>query len=576
MKKTLSYLNKSKKEAILAPIFKMLEVIFELLVPIIVSLIINNGIKNGYDADTKYIIVMCVILFVFAVLGLISSVTAQYFAAVASSKIQKELRIALFDKIQSLQYNELDKEGTSTLITRISNDVNQVQTGVNMSLRLLLRSPIVIIGAVIVAFFFSKNAGIVFLITVPLMFILIMIIMLISIPLFKKSQQKIDVIVRNARENLDGVRVIRAFNREEFEIENFKKRNFDTKKYQLFVGRISNIINPLTYALINVFIIILIYIGAISVNSGTLKNGDVVALYNLASQILVEMIKFATLLVTISKSIASMNRVEQILNLESNLKHESEIKIDSNNLFDVKNISMSYQNGKNVLNNITFSVKRGQKIGIIGGTGSGKSTLINTLCHFYDVSNGVIYYKGKNINSYDLRTLREEIAIVPQKAKLFKGTIRSNVLFGSSKEYSDKEILEVLSLAEARDIINKKQFGLDEEVEQDGRNFSGGQKQRLCIARALLKDSEIIIFDDSSSALDYQTDSKLRKNISSLKNKTIFYISQRTSSIQNCDQIIVLDEGRLIDMGTHDELLNRCKIYQEIYYSQDHKEKKYE
>ena len=572
MKRIFMYLSRTKKEAILAPLFKMLEVVFELLVPVIVSLIINKGINEGGQSDLKFIFLMCGILFAFGILGLLSSVTAQYFAAVASSKLQSALRTDLLKKINSLEYKELDDVGTASLITRMSSDVNQVTTGVNMALRLLLRSPIVIIGAVIVAFFFSNLAGITFLITVPVLFLLIFLVMVFTIPLFKKSQQKLDVVVRLSRENLNGVRVIRAFNKQEAEIEKFNKTNDKLAKYQLFVGKISNIINPLTFALINFFIIALIYVGALQVDVGSLENGDVVALYNLASQILVEMVKFATLLVTMSKSLASNKRIEQIFSIKSNLKHLDVIdKINTDDLFVFDNVSMSYNGQEMALNNISFKVKKGQMIGIIGGTGSGKTTLVNLIPHFYDISEGKIYYKGLNLLNYDEKTLRFEIAVVPQKSQLFKGTIRDNLKLGNLAA-DDETLYNALKISQGYDFVMAKDGGLSYPVEQEGRNFSGGQKQRLTIARALVKQSDILILDDSSSALDFKTESELRKGLKKL-NKTIFIVSQRTASLRACDQIIVLDKGHMAGLGTHEELLKSSQIYREIYFSQYKEEK---
>ena len=576
MKKVLAYLKHTKKETILGPLFKMLEVCFELLVPMLVSNIVDNGIKNGDDADVKYIIIMCLIMFVFAVLGFVCTVIAQYFSAKAAVKLSTNLKNDLIKKIESLQYEELDELGNSTLITRMTSDINQVQTGVNMALRLLLRSPVVVFGAMIVAFIISVKAGLLFLIAIPILLAIIMVLLLVAVPLYRKSQDKLDNIVRLSRENLTGVRVIRAFNKQEDEIKKFNNENSDFTKSQLLVGKVSAITNPLSYALINLFIILIVYVGGIEVNVGNLTTGNVIALYSLASQILVEMIKLANLIMTISRSIASANRLEKILILESKLNLISDQTIYSNDyLLEFNHVYMNYASSKkNSLNDITFKVKEGETIGIIGGTGSGKTTLVNVLGHFYDINNGTILYKGKKLESYPLEDLRNDIAYVPQRAKLFKGTIKENLLWGNEKA-TDDEILEAINLAQGNDIILKKEKGIYEEVEQDGRNFSGGQKQRLCIARAILKSSKILILDDSSSALDYATDAKLRKSLKTLPyHPTIFIVSQRTSSIQHCDQIIVLDNGELVGLGKHDDLLKTCTTYKEIYDSQYKKENK--
>lgn len=574
MKKTLSYLKFTKKEAILGPIFKMVEVCFELLVPLIVSNIVDHGIKKITDADITYIIIMCLVLLVFGILGFISAVVAQYFSAKAAVRLATNIRCDLFKKIESLQYEELDEIGNSTLINRMTSDVNQVQTGVNMTLRLLLRSPIVVFGAMIVAFTISLKAGLIFLIAIPILFLIIIALLLVSIPLYRRSQEKLDNVVRLARENLTGVRVIRAFNKQEDENQKFVESNKKLNKSQLFVGRISSLTNPLSYALINIFVIVIIYVSGIEVYHGSLSQGNVIALYSLASQILVEMIKLANLIMTISRSIASANRIERLLDIESHLNKNDDNKIYSDEyLLEFNNVSMNYKgSSKNSLNNISFKVKIGETIGIIGGTGSGKTTLINLINHFYDVNSGQILFQGRKIDSYSPIELRENIALVPQKAKLFKGTIKENILWGNENA-SDEEIIDAIKKAQGEDILLKKSKGIYEDVEQDGKNFSGGQKQRLCIARALIKKSKILILDDSSSALDYATDAKLRKSISENNNQqAVIIISQRTASIQHCTKILVLDKGELVGIGTHDELLNNCEVYQEIYYSQFKKE----
>ncbi len=566
MKKTLSYLKKTKKEVILGPLFKMLEVCFELCVPLIVSQIVDKGIK---DNNLTYILLMCVVLLIFACLGLASTIVAQYYSAKAACKLATNLRNDLFKKIQSLQYSDLDELGLSTLVTRMTSDVNQVQTGVNMTLRLLLRSPAVIIGAVIVSFTISKEVGLVFLCTVPTLFLVVFLIMYFSIPLFNKSQEKLDRVVELTRENLVGVRVIRAFNKQEQEIKTYQKENNTLFKSQLFVGRLSTLINPLTYALINIFIIALIYVSGLNVQAGNLSQGDSIALYNLSSQILVETIKFASLIITVSRSIASSNRIDKILSIESKYDIHDHAGGDNNYIIEFDHVSMTYKTSdKNSLKDINFKVKKGQTVGIIGGTGSGKTTLINVMNHFYDINQGTIYFEGKDIASYPLEYLHDQISLVPQKAKLFAGTIKENLLWGN-KDATDEDLIRAIKASQSEDIIKKKKDGINEKVEQNGNNFSGGQKQRLCIARALVKKAKILILDDSSSALDYATDAKLRHALLNFdKSLTTFIISQRTSSLMHCDQILVLDNGELVGVGTHEELLKNCEVYQEIHNSQ--------
>lgn len=551
----------------------MIEVIFELLVPVIVSYIIDEGIKK-YNGDLTEILLLCGLLLVFATLGLIAAITAQYFSAKAAVKVTTNLNNDLFKKIQSLEYSELDKVGYSTLITRMTSDVNQIQTGVNMTLRLLLRSPVVVIGSILVAFFISKEIGWIFLLTAPTLFIVIFLIMLICIPRFKENQTTLDNIVELTRENLSGVKVIRAFNKQNDEIKKNKQLNNRYAKLQIAVGKISNLTNPITFALINIFVIILINQGAIQVNIGNLSQGNVIALYNLTSQILVETIKFANLIITLSKSIASAKRVEEVLNINSEVKHNTS-DITSQYFIEFDNVSMKYQSShKYSLSHISFKVNKGDTIGIIGGTGSGKTTLINLLNHFYDINEGTIFFDGKDLASIDTNELHNRIALVPQKAKLFKGTIRSNLLWGN-KTATEEELMTAIRVAQAEDIILKKSNGLDEVVEQNGNNFSGGQKQRLCIARAVVKKADVLILDDSSSALDYLTDFNLRKSIRELDDKlTTFIISQRTASVQNCDQILVLDKGVLVGCGTHNQLLETCDVYKEIYSSQFKEEEK--
>lgn len=567
MKKTLSYLKKTKKEVILGPLFKMLEVCFELCVPLIVSQIVDKGIK---DNNLTYILLMCVVLLIFACLGLASTIVAQYYSAKAACKLATNLRNDLFKKIQSLQYSDLDELGLSTLVTRMTSDVNQVQTGVNMTLRLLLRSPAVIIGAVIVSFTISKEVGLVFLCTVPTLFLVVFLIMYFSIPFFNKSQEKLDRVVELTRENLVGVRVIRAFNKQKQEIKTYQKENNTLFKSQLFVGRLSTLINPLTYALINIFIIALIYVSGLNVQAGNLSQGDSIALYNLSSQILVETIKFASLIITVSRSIASSNRIDKILSIESKYDIHNHAGGNNNYIIEFDHVSMTYKTSdKNSLKDINFKVKKGQTVGIIGGTGSGKTTLINVMNHFYDINQGTIYFEGKDIASYPLEYLHDQISLVPQKAKLFAGTIKENLLWGN-KDATDEDLIRAIKASQSEDIIKKKKDGINEKVEQNGNNFSGGQKQRLCIARAILKKPKILILDDSTSAVDTKTDKLIRTGLKNdIPDTTKIVIAQRISSIEDADQIIVLDEGKIDAIGTHEELLKNNKIYQEVYYTQN-------
>lgn len=572
MSKSLKHFKSSIKEVILGPLFKVIEVIFELLVPVIVAQIIDRGINVGGTPDKQYILMMSLLLVGFAIVGFGCAVIAQYFSAKAAVHISTSIRNDLFNKIQNLSQEQLNGIGTSTLMTRLTSDINQIQSGINMALRLLLRSPIVVFGAVAVAFFIDIKAGFIFLIVVPILFLVIFLIMYICVPKYKAAQERLDTTVRLSRENLNGVRVIRAFNSEEKEIENYKKANESLKRSQLFVNRLSAITNPLTYVILNAFVIGLIYYGAIQVNSGELTSGNVVALYNLISQILVESIKFANLIALISKAIASMKRVDSILDMEIVSDVKDSDKTDEH-FISFKNVSMSYHhNGKYAVENISFDVNKGETIGIIGGTGSGKTTLADLILKTYVADEGDIYIDGKDIKSIESKDVKELVSLVPQKAVLFKGTIKENLLWGN-KDASLEDIEKAIEIAQASDIIAKKDKGIDEEVEQEGRNFSGGQKQRLCIARALVKKAPILILDDSSSALDYQTDANLRKAIkNSTKELTTFIISQRTASIAHADKILVLDNGKLVGLGKHDELLTSCAIYKEIYDSQFKKE----
>ena len=553
----------------------MLEASFELLIPIIVAKIVDtiNDVNAGgmtTAAGSRYVIYACLILVALGVVGLIAAVCAQYFAAKAAVGFSKELRSDMFRKVQSLSYYEIDNLGTSALITRMTSDVNQVQTGVNMVLRLFMRSPFIVFGAMILAFVISVKAGWVFAVTIAVLFAVVFGIMAITIPMYKKSQDRLDKVTAATRETLVGSRVVRAFCKEDEEIAEFQKRNTELSKSQKFVGGISALMNPLTYAVINVGIIVLIYFGAGKVYSGDLSQGQVIALYNYMSQILVELIKLANLIITVTKCFACAGRVNEILKMQPSLKHgELAESRDGAPFIAFDNVSMRYAGGgSNALSNISFTVNAGETVGIIGGTGSGKSTLVNLIPHFYDASEGEITIGGVNVNAHGDEALRGECGIVPQRAVLFKGTIRENIKWGDENA-TDEDIFEAVEAACAADVIKSKPDGLDELVEQGGKNFSGGQRQRLTIARALVRKPKILILDDSASALDYATDAQLRKNLRSLDyNPTVFLVSQRTSSVRFADKILVLDGGNLVGCGTHDELLKTCDVYREIHLSQ--------
>ncbi len=565
MKQIIKLLGKYKKEAILGPLFKLLEATFELLVPLTVASLIDTGIANN---DKIHITKMFFILVLLALVGLASSVTAQYFAAKAAVGVGTRLRSALFKKIQSLSFSELDKLGTSTMITRMTSDVNQVQNGVNLFLRLFLRSPFIVFGAMIMAFTIDVQSALVFAGAIPALAVVVFAIMLISIPLYKQVQNLLDKVTAKTRENLTGVRVIRAFCREEQEVAEFKGINESLTDAQKYVGKISALMNPVTYIIINVAIVILIYTGAIRVEQGLITQGAVVALYNYMSQILIELIKLANLIIVITKSVACANRAKVILETESALQYISQDRIETENYIDFIDVALTYKNaGEESLSDISFGVKKGETVGVIGGTGAGKSSLVNLIPHFYDCTKGGVYVEGLNVKSYKSEQLRNKIGIVLQKAVLFKGTIRENILWGNGNA-TDKDIENALELAQATDVVAGKEKGLDEVIEQGGKNLSGGQRQRLTIARALVKKPEILILDDSASALDYATDARLRQALKTLENTTVFIVSQRTSSIMHADKIIVLDDGKIAGIGTHSQLLNSCKEYQEIYNSQ--------
>lgn len=569
MRNLLKYLKDYKKESILGPLFKLLEASFELFVPLVMAKIIDIGIKNQ---DIGYIIKMGGILILLGIIGLSCSLTAQYFAAKAAVGFGTSLRKELFKHINQFSYTELDTMGTATLITRMTSDINQVQSGVNLVLRLFLRSPFIVFGAMIMAFTIDVKAALIFVMAIPLLSIVVFGIMLISMPLYKKVQRQLDKILLKTRENLIGMRVIRAFNRQEDEIKSFDESSDLLVKFQLFVGKISAALNPLTYILINFAVIALVWVGGKQVNSGIITQGAVVALVNYMSQILVELIKLANLIITISKSLACANRVNSALEEKISMieKKESTVEEKENAVrVEFENMDFTYAGAKQAaLLNISFEAKKGETIGIIGGTGSGKSTLVNLIPRFYDATKGRILINGVDIREYSFSQLRKKIGVVPQKAVLFKGTVRENMKWGK-QEAADEEIYQALEIAQAREIIEEKKEGLDFLIQQEGKNLSGGQRQRLTIARALVKKPEILIMDDSASALDFATDAKLRKAIKeNTKDMTVFIVSQRAATIKNADKILVLDDGRLVGAGKHHELFESCEVYKEICLSQ--------
>lgn len=570
MKKLLTFLKDYKKESILAPLFKLLEAAFELFVPLVIAQIIDVGIPAE---DRSHIGKMFGWLLLLAIIGLVCSITAQFFAAKAATGFATKLRSSLFSHIQEMSFTQIDKVGTSTMITRMTSDINQVQSGVNMVLRLFLRSPIIVFGAMIMAFTIDVKAALVFVVTIPLLVVVVFGIMMISIPLHKKVQASLDRVLGLTRENLTGVRVIRAFNKEKDEIVKFEEQNKVLSGLQNFVGKITACLNPLTYVIINGAIVVLIYVGAIQVDLGNLTQGQVVALWNYMSQILVELVKLANLIVTVTKAVACGDRVWAVLSEKEGEPDAEPIKENTQEapaaflVFD--HVGLTYKGaGAETLKNLNFTVNRGETIGIIGGTGSGKTSLVHLLPRFYEVSEGRILLDGRDLKTYPAEEIRSRVGIVMQKAVLFKGTVRSNLAWGK-KDASDEEMWQALQTAQAKEIIEGKEGGLDAEVSQNGKNFSGGQKQRLTIARALVGKPEILILDDSASALDYATDAALRKAIREMEgDTTVFIVSQRASSIQYADKILVLDDGEAAGIGTHEELLESCEVYQEIYYSQ--------
>jgi len=567
MKTLLKHLRDYKLQSILGPLFKLLEAAFELFIPLVVANIIDRGISQK---DSGYIIKMCLLMVSLGIIGLIFSVTAQYFSARAAVGSMTKLRSAIFDKIQGFDYKTLDKIGVSTLITRITGDVNQVQTGINLTLRLLLRSPLVVIGAAVMAFTIDKKSSLIFVVTIAALSVVVFGIMLISIPLYKRVQTRVDGMVRATRENLGGVRVLRAFNKEESEISQFDSKNDLLSSAQKFVGSISALMNPVTYIIINAGIVWLIYAGALKVDAGILTTGQVVALYNYMTQILVELIKLASLIITITKSVASAHRIDAVMNIAPENEEGDTADVNSENILEFKNVSLCYEGaGDSTLEDISFGVKRGETVGIIGGTGSGKTSLVNLIPAFYEASAGEITLFGKDISTLSKRFIRENVAITPQKATLFSGTIRENLLWGAG-DADDDALMRAVSLAQASDVVDAK-GGLDAKIEQGGKNLSGGQRARLTIARALVKNAPILILDDSASALDFATDAALRQAIATLDN-TVFIVSQRASSVMQADKIILLDDGKISAMGKHAELMESSEIYREIYYTQFEKE----
>lgn len=586
MKSLLIYLKNYKKESVLAPLFKMLEASFELLVPLVMAAVIDVGIANK---DEPYIIKMCLVLIALGLIGLVCSITAQYFSAKAASGFGTGVRHALFRHIQNFTFTEMDTIGSSTLITRLTSDINQTQSGVNLVLRLFLRSPFIVFGAMIMAFTVDIQAALIFVVVIPLLSVIVFGIMLVTMPLYRKVQSHLDSVLLTTRENLAGVRVIRAFNKEQEERERFEKENQALTDAQKFVGRISGLMNPLTYVIVNGGIIALIYIGAVRVNVGDLSQGEVVALVNYMSQILTELVKLANLIITVTKAVACGNRIGNILKIQPDMKEGNRIlsneeicpdtaKDGGRSVKEIPSVefdhaSLTYKGASGEsLTDITFCAMRGQTIGIIGGTGSGKSSLVNLIPRFYHVTNGQIRIFGNDIRDYKIESLRSRIGVVLQKAVLFKGTIAENLRWGNESA-SDDELEEALEISQAKEFVDQKPGRLEFQIEQGGRNLSGGQKQRLTIARALVRKPDILILDDSASALDFATDAALRSAIRSMKgNPTVFIVSQRASSVQYADQIIVLDDGEAAGIGTHEELLASCPAYQEIYYSQFPKE----
>lgn len=578
MKKLLVYLKDYKKESVLGPLFKLLEATFELIVPLVMAAIIDTGVATG---DKSYIMKMCMVLVLLAVIGLTCSITAQYFAAKAAVGFATKLRHALFAHIERLSFTEMDTVGTATLITRMTSDVNQVQNGVNLVLRLFLRSPFIVFGAMVMAFTIDVKAALVFVVTIPLLSIIVFGIMLISIPLYKKVQSALDKVLGITRENLTGSRVIRAFNKEDDEKVHFNENNDLLTRAQIYVGKISALMNPLTYVIINGAIVVLVWTGAVRVDNGYITQGEVVALINYMSQILVELVKLANLIININKSIACGNRIQSIFEMQPSITDGSGQKVDkvrtdtadrseeAEYAVEFSHVGLTYAGaGDESLTDIDFKVKKGETIGIIGGTGSGKSSVVNLIPRFYDVTSGFIKVDGKDVKDYPLEELRGKIGTVLQKAVLFHGTIRESLKWGNP-DATEEDLNRAITVAQAKEFVDNKEGRLDFEIEQGGKNLSGGQRQRLTIARAVVKKPEILILDDSASALDFATDAALRKAIREMEGETtVFIVSQRAASIQHADRIVVLDDGKIVGLGTSEELLESCEVYQEIYNSQ--------
>ena len=569
MKMIMRFLKDYKKECVLAPLFKMLEAIFELFVPLVVSSVIDKGIVN---ADKGYIMQMCFMLILLAIIGLVCAITAQYFSAKAAVGAATGMRHSLFAHIQTFSFTEMDTLGTSTLVTRMTSDINQVQNGINMVLRLFLRSPFIVFGAMIMAFTIDVKAALVFVAAIPVLALIVFGIMLATRPMYKNVQSGLDKILGITRENLTGVRVIRAFNKEQDEVKRFKNDNESLNRLQKYVGKISGLMNPLTYVVVNVSIIALIWIGGVRVNAGALTQGQVVALYNYMSQILVELIKLANLIITITKALACAGRIESVFDVTSGMADGSvkeAVAKEEQPGVEFKNVSLTYSgSGASSVEGINFKAMKGQTIGVIGGTGSGKSSLVNLIPRLYDATQGEVLVDGVNVKDYDIEALRNKVGIVMQKAVLFKGTIRENMWMGK-KGATDEQIDEALEISQSKEFVDSKQGRLDYVIEQGGKNLSRGQRQRLTIARAIVRKPDVLILDDSASALDFATDAALRKAIRGMNNSpTVFIVSQRAASLMYADLIIVLDDGQVAGMGTHDELLANCEVYKEIYESQ--------
>ncbi len=569
MKSLLQYLKGYEKQCILGPVFKLLEATFELFVPLVVAQIVDQGIRNG---DTGYVVKMCLLMVALGIIGLCMAVCAQYFSAVAAVGFSTRLRHVLMDHILHLSYNQIDQLGTSTMVTRMTSDINQAQSGVNLTLRLLLRSPFVVFGATFMAFTIDFRAALVFAEVIPVLCLIVFGIMLITMPMYRRVQGALDGVTSATRQNLTGVRVLRAFCKEEAEVAGFAEKTESLINCQLSAGRISALMNPLTYVVINLAVVLLVRVGAIRVQQGILTQGLVIALYNYMSQILIELIKMANLIISVAKAVACGNRISAVLKLESDQENGTDEGKLSGDV-EFRDVSAAYAGAASPsLEHISFQARPGQTIGIIGGTGSGKTTLVNLIPRLYDASEGQVLLDGKNVKDFDLNSLRRQIGVVPQKAVLFKGTIRQNLLWGNENA-SEEALWDALKVAQAQEVVQGKEGGLDASVEQGGANFSGGQRQRLTIARALVRKPAILILDDSASALDFATDANLRMAIRGMENPpTTFIVSQRAASVRFADEILVLDDGSLVGKGTHDKLLADCPTYQEIYYSQFPKE----